>query len=320
MLCANAPSPDAVAARIYRCHLTSPSKYLSTMKIVTYNIQYGRGRDGVFDLDRIAGEVSGADVIALQEVERFWSRSGGADQPRLIASRFPDHYAAFGPGVDLHLAGTGPGEESAGRRRQFGNMLLSRTPLLTVRHHLLPKYGSLGLPMSLQRSVLEGVIAVRGGHVRVYSVHLTHLSSATRLPQVEALLRIHANAVREGPPLSGSGLGEEWTRDGMPAAMPREAILAGDFNMEHDCVEYERIVGPMSAYGGRITNPEGFVDAWVEAGHAVDAGTTCAVRGRPVRLDYCFASSSLKDRIRAVRIDSDAVGSDHQPLWVDFDL
>ena len=77
-------------------------------------------------------------------------------------------------------------------------MLLSRTPLLTVRHHLLPKYGSLGLPMSLQRSVLEGVIAVRGGHVRVYSVHLTHLSSATRLPQVEALLRIHANAVREG--------------------------------------------------------------------------------------------------------------------------
>ena len=76
----------------------------------------------------------------------------------------------------------------------------------------------------------------------------------------------------------------------------------------------------MSAYGGRITNPEGFVDAWVEAGHAVDAGTTSAVRGRPARLDYCFASSSLKDRIRAVRIDSDAVGSDHQPLWVDFDL
>ena len=63
-----------------------------------------------------------------------------------------------------------------GRRRQFGNMLLSRTPLLTVRHHLLPKYASLGPPMSLQRSALEGVIAIRGGHVRVYSVHLTHLS------------------------------------------------------------------------------------------------------------------------------------------------
>ena len=289
------------------------------MKIVTYNIQYGRGRDGRFDLDRIAGEISGADVIALQEVERFWSRSGGVDQPRYIASCFPEHYPAYGPGVDLHLAGAEPGEEGAGRRRQFGNMLLSRAPLLTVRHHLLPKYGSLG-PMSLQRSALEGVIVVRGGHVRVYSIHLTHLSAATRLPQVEALLGIHANAVCEGPPMSGSGLREEWTHDGMPVPMPRDAIFLGDFNMQPDSDEYERIVGPMSPYGGRITNPEGFVDAWVEAGNAIDAGPTAEVQDRPARLDYCFVSAGLKDRIRTIHVESDASGSDHQPVWVEIDL
>ena len=288
--------------------------------MVTYNIQYGRGRDDRVDIDRIAGEVEGADVIALQEVERFWSRSGGVDQPRLIASRFPEHYAAFGPGVDLHLAGAGPGAESADRRRQFGNMLLSRTPLVTIRHHLLPKYGSLGPAMSLQRSVLEGVVAVRDGYVRVYSVHLTHLSAATRLPQVEALLQLHANAVREGPPISGSGIGEEWTRDGMPVATPRDAILLGDFNLEHDSEEYERIVGPMSPYGGRIINPEGFVDAWVQAGNAIDAGATTEVRGRPVRLDYCFLSAGLKDRIRAVHVDSNATGSDHRPVWLEVDV
>ena len=290
------------------------------MNIVTCNIQYGRGRDGRFDLDRIAREISGADLIALQEVERFWSRSGGLDQPRLIASHFPEHYWAYGPGVDLHLAGAGPGEDSAGRRRQFGNMLLSRTPLLAVRHHLLPKYASLGPPMSLQRSALEGVIAVRGGHVRVYSIHLTHLAAATRLPQVEALLGMHANAIREGPPVSGSGLREEWTLDGMPPPMPMDAILLGDFNMEPDSEEYERFVGPMSPYGGRITNPEGFVDAWVEAGNAIDAGPTTEVRGRPARLDYCFVSARLKDRIRTARVDVDSVGSDHQPVWVEIDL
>ena len=290
------------------------------MKIVTCNIQYGRGRDGRFDLDRIADAVSGADVIALQEVERFWSRSGGVDQPRYIARRFPEHYPAYGPGVDLHLAGAEPGEADAGRRRQFGNMLLSRHPLLTVRHHLLPKYGSLG-PMSLQRSALEGVIAVRGGHVRLYSVHLTHLSAETRLPQVEALLKVHADAVREGPPVSGgSGLHEEWTRDGMPPPVPREAILLGDFNMEPDSEEYERIVGPTSPYGGRITNPEGFVDAWVEVGNDIGAGTTAEMRGRLVRLDYCFVSAGLRDRIRAVRVDADADGSDHQPVWMEIDL
>lgn len=90
--------------------------------------------------------------------------------------------------------------------------------------------------------------------------------------------------------------------------------------MEPDSEEYERLVGPMSPYGGRITNPEGFVDAWVEAGNAIDTGSTAEVRGRPVRLDYCFVSAGLKDRIRAARVDVDAVGSDHQPVRVEIDL
>ena len=293
---------------------------MHVMKIVTYNIQYGRGRDGRYDLDRIAGEISGADLIALQEVERFWSRSGGVDQPRVIASRFPDHYTAYGPGIDLHLEGAKPGEESGSRRRQFGNMLLSRTPLLTVRHHLLPKLASLGPPMSLQRSALEAVIAVRERHVRVYSIHLTHLSAVTRLPQVDALLGIHANAVREGPPISRGGPDDEWTRDGMPPPTPREAILLGDFNLDPDSEEYERIVGPMSPYGGRITNPEGFVDAWVESGNAMHSGATAEVQGRPARFDYCFVSTGLRDRIRSVAVDADADGSDHQPVWIEIDI
>ncbi len=51
------------------------------MKIVTYNIKFGLGKDGRFDLERIASEVDGADIIALQEVERHWQRSGNDDQP-----------------------------------------------------------------------------------------------------------------------------------------------------------------------------------------------------------------------------------------------
>lgn len=50
------------------------------MKLVTYNIQFGKGLDGRVDLDRIADEIRGADIIALQEVERFWPRSGNTDQ------------------------------------------------------------------------------------------------------------------------------------------------------------------------------------------------------------------------------------------------
>lgn len=51
------------------------------MKLVSYNIGYGVGPDGTVDLDGVARAIDGADVIALQEVERFWPRSGMMDQP-----------------------------------------------------------------------------------------------------------------------------------------------------------------------------------------------------------------------------------------------
>jgi endonuclease/exonuclease/phosphatase family metal-dependent hydrolase len=293
------------------------------VKLVSYNIQYGRGRDGVFDLERIAAAVAGADVIALQEVERFWQRSGMRDQPAEIAALLGEYYWVYGAGLDVD----GSNEEAdgriegriGGRRRQFGNMLLSRRPILSSRNHLLPKYGSLG-PMSIQRSALEGVVDAGRRRVRLYSVHLTHLSAETRLPQVEHLLTVHERAPVEGAALSGAGLKDEWTRDGMPPALPAEAVLMGDFNFEPDSGEYTRITGPVSPYGGRITNPHGLVDAWVAAGHGEDEGVTAAIDGRDVRLDYCFVSASLTDGIRAAGIDAGAAGSDHQPIWVELDL
>jgi endonuclease/exonuclease/phosphatase family metal-dependent hydrolase len=51
------------------------------MKLVTYNIRFGLGLDQQIDLGGIAGAVQDAGIIALQEVERFWKRSGMVDQP-----------------------------------------------------------------------------------------------------------------------------------------------------------------------------------------------------------------------------------------------
>ena len=287
------------------------------MRLASYNIQYGRGRDGVFDLARIAAALAGADVIALQEVERFWQRSGLRDQPEELAGLLGEYYWIYGPGLDVHAGGGEAGDRN--RRRQFGNMLLSRRPILSSRNHLLPKYASLG-PMSLQRSALEGVIESGRGNLRVYSVHLTHLSAETRMPQVERLLEIHERAPVEGAALSGGGLKDEWTRDGLPPPLPREAILMGDFNFEPDSAEYTRIVGPVSPYGGRIINPHGLVDAWVAVGNAEGDGVTADIDGRDVRLDYCFVSAVLADAIADAGIDSGARGSDHQPIWVELDL
>jgi endonuclease/exonuclease/phosphatase family metal-dependent hydrolase len=289
------------------------------VRLVSYNIQYGRGRDGVFDLERIAAAVTGADVIALQEVERFWQRSGMCDQPGTLAEMLGDYHWVFGAGVDLDASTRDEHGRLNNRRRQFGNMLLSRTPILSSRNHLLPKYASLG-PMSVQRSALEAVIETASGRLRVYCVHLTHLSAETRMPQLARLLEIHRQAPVEGAAISGGALKEEWIQDGMPPELPGEAILMGDFNMEPDSEEYTCVAGPVSAYGGRITNPQGFVDAWVATGHGERDGVTADIEGREVRLDYCFVSASLAKRIMAAGIDTEAAGSDHQPIWVEMDL
>ncbi len=288
------------------------------MLFASYNIQFGRGKDQRFDLPRIASEVAGADVIAMQEVERFWKRSGNVDQVAELVRLLGDYYWVYGPGVDLHVDGNATAEVPP-RRRQFGNLLLSKTPILSSRHHLLPKYASTG-PVSLQRSAVEAVIETPAGALRVYSVHLTHLTAQTRIPQVETLLEIDRRATTEGAAITGSAHVEDWLPEGLPGAMPRQALFMGDFNFQPDSEEYELWVGPESPYGGRVTNPEGFVDAWVAAGNRPDSGKTADIKGKPVRLDYCFLSTSLEANIEQARIDDVAQGSDHQPIWLKLNL
>ncbi len=54
------------------------------MKLVSYNIRFGLGLDQQIDLGRIADTVKDADIIALQEVERYWKHSGMTDQPEAL--------------------------------------------------------------------------------------------------------------------------------------------------------------------------------------------------------------------------------------------
>ena len=134
---------------------------------------------------------------------------------------------------------------------------------------------------------------------------------------MQELLRIHAEADIEGPPVCGDIESSGYWREGI-SQMPGStmAMLLGDFNFRPDSSEYEKIVGPMSPYGGRVTHPLGFVDAWVFTGGDEKMGNTGTVGGVRTRLDYAFVSASLAGRIQSCWVDVAANGSDHQPVWV----
>ena len=287
------------------------------MNVVSYNIHYGKGKDGRYDLARIAGEIQDADVIALQEVERFWQRSGMADEPAEIARLLPDFHWVFGANLDMDASYPDENGKPVHRRRQFGNMILARLPIISSRNHLLPKFGAVN-QHTMQRGALEAVIDTPiAGPIRIISVHLCHLSPGTRLPQVRALLDIHRNASAQGGAWSGGHPDPStgWTEGDMPP-MPSDALLMGDFNFEPKDEEYTRLTGPWSQQHGRVTPLDGFVDSWAAAGHDEREGITCDGK----RLDYIFVSSSMADRIQSARIDSGARGSDHQPYWCELRL
>ncbi|WP_299047376.1 endonuclease/exonuclease/phosphatase family protein [uncultured Tateyamaria sp.] len=284
------------------------------MKIISYNIQYGLGRDGVYDLNRIAAEVADADIIALQEVERFWKRSGMVDQPAELGRLLPDHHWVYGANLDMDASYRSEGGALINRRRQFGTMLMSRMPILSSRNFPLPKLG-LTDHHSIQQGALECVINTEFGPVRFYSIHLSHLCPETRLPQIRALLDIHARAPAEGGAWCGGHPDPKsgWTEGAMPP-MPDEAVLLGDFNFEPGSEEYALLTGPMTQRYGRLGSIKGFFDSWTLAGNEERSGQTIA--DQAARIDYCFLTAGLRRFVRKAHIQASATGSDHFPLEI----
>lgn len=57
------------------------------MRVATFNLHHCAGRDGVLDLDRTVSAIRAttADLVALQELDRFMDRSACLDQPLELA-------------------------------------------------------------------------------------------------------------------------------------------------------------------------------------------------------------------------------------------
>ena len=133
------------------------------LRVLSWNIQFGQGTDGITNYDRIASWLArmNPDVIALCEMP--------PDQiPTLVnlltqktGRTWYSHFVPKAPGINE------------------GNLVLSRYNFVSVNSRFL----------SYQRSIAQVTINVGGRDVNFFATHLDHTSSALRQTEAAELLQ-----------------------------------------------------------------------------------------------------------------------------------
>jgi endonuclease/exonuclease/phosphatase family metal-dependent hydrolase len=279
------------------------------MKLLTWNIQWGRGMDGRVDLARTLQtlrQLDDFDLICLQEVAvNFPGLPGshGEDEVAELSAGLPGYTVIYGAATDV--------PNGHGDRRQFGNAIFSRLPVGQVWRHLLPWPAEPDAP-SMQRVLVEAVVDADIGSLRVMTTHLEYYSQCQRERQIEAIRRLHAEACAMAV---RSPLAEEAGSSFEVFPRPVQAILCGDMNFPASAPERARMLAPFNE------GVPGFRDAWevLHPGelHAPTVGIhKVDFVSQPECFDFVFVTDGLAGRLRAHGIDAATTASDHQPVWV----
>jgi endonuclease/exonuclease/phosphatase family metal-dependent hydrolase len=283
------------------------------MNIVSYNIQFGRGLDHKVDLNRICKSIDQADIICLQEVDVGWQRSGGVDQAKAISEILPEYYTFFGSSFDVDDSVKNSDGTITNRRRQHGDMILSRWPIISSRTFNLAKTHH-DDKFNMQMGFIEAVIQTETRAIRVYNFHAGYLKVDERLAQVEHLARIYGQSPEQDGAWSGKADidGDDWSNNlsnkKPTPSMPRTAIVCGDFNCEFGSDEYTYLLSYTD-----------LVDCWQKADVAnINRSTLKNEMTGDIKIsgkiDHIFVSADLSEGIQHVEIDYEADGSDHRPV------
>lgn len=281
--------------------LPAPQPGPRPLRAMTYNIHHGTGHSDCqqapgqpecgFDLQKIIDVIrtEAPDIVALQEVDRFWRRSWHTDQPALLA-------AALGMNQCYGANLSHNPDSHADVPHQYGTLILSRYDILRCRNTFLPSTrpatDTSPAVRREQRGLLEALVNVEGVPLRFYNTHLEHTSAYAdvRTAQINAAIEL---------------IGD----------FEEDSILAGDLNAVPTAPEMQ----PLFAI---------FRDAWVIANPG-DPGFTieAAPDVEPTRrIDYLLLSPDVAvegggpDGAAVVRSDLTEVASDHYPVRANLSL
>jgi endonuclease/exonuclease/phosphatase family metal-dependent hydrolase len=248
------------------------------LRVMTYNIKHGQTNaacaktpstpgqppapDCGLDLQAAIAVIRehSPDVVGLQEVDRFWARSGYVDEPAVLAAALGMPHACYGANLD-HAA-----DQHADRPHQYGTLVLSRHPIVSCRTSPLPRTGD-----NEQRGLTLAAIDVHGVTLQVYNTHL-HVTAADRLLQTASIAQI----------LDAAGAGSR--------------ILVGDLNARPTATELEPLQSrltdawtragvPAAGSADGATSPAGLTGAPANRIDYVLASASIAIRGARVPLD-----------------------------------
>lgn len=272
------------------------------LRVMTYNIKHGQGNDDcadptvpegdlptvqcAVDLERAADVIREADpdIVALQEIDRFWARSGAVDQPAELAELL-DMEACFGANLEH------PTDEHAADEHEYGTLILSKFPILGCENTDLPTPEDWE-----QRGLLEARVDVDGvGEIAVLNTHL----QADRTDEEEEAVRQRTE--------QAEAVADRVKELDVPV------VLMGDFNANPDDEELTSLLDPEIA----------LQDAWAVGGDGTDGFTSPAeLEGDPEnRIDFVFVSQDFTvDNAEVVVDDSTREASDHYPVVVDLTL
>lgn len=287
-----------------------------TLKLITWNIRWGRGTDNVVNLNRTLRHLKqfpGLDLLCLQEVASGWrdpelKYADSANQFEALASNLKDYAPVCGYAVEQ----MSPGDTA----KRFGNMLLSRFPVLQTYRHRLPQPAESG-ENSMARMALEALIQTPIGPLCVITTHLEYASVKQRIAQIDCLRGICREAWLHT--LSSSLK----AASGPFAPYPPIAgiILAGDFNFPETAAEKAQLLAPL----GHNSIPP-LADAWEichpNKKHTPTMGYFDRNRwpGGPFVSDYIFVSRNLASRVRDMVVETTCRASDHQALLLELDI
>lgn len=280
------------------------------IKILSWNIQNGKGVDGQISLARITDVIhsmGSADIICLQEVSRGLPLLEGHPPPDQVLelSRLLDGYEyVFGAAIDT-LGADG--------RWQFGNVIFSKLPIVSQSTHVLPRPGDANR-RQMSRQATEVVVREGVNLLRVITTHLEFHSAVQRHAQARRLREFHEEAAEEQsmPPVT-SGEGPY-----QPIPRPTDLVMCGDFNMLPSSDEYQALIG------SQANVHQNLVDAWPFLYPEKDYPPTCGIydheqwsEGSHCR-DFFFVGGWAKDRLSRMTVNTKTDASDHQPLMIEL--